>query len=90
MWIKTPEGNLLNLETGFEIGKVDQKVVFVYPQNDFNHTKIESLEQYAGEISYFVNLPERFVYKDLACFDNDADAWKYIDKLAKKLGAEEV
>ena len=85
MWIKTPEGNLLNLETGFEIGKVNTKVIFTYPQLDMSRAYLEKID---GD--YEIDFNGSFLYKEIAVFDNVTDAWKYIDKLAQKLGAEEI
>ena len=90
MWIKTPEDNLLNLNTGFEIGVVKARVCFSYPQISWDKTRIDNFENNYGESGYIIHGLEHFVYKEIAVFDNATDASKYLKKLAEKLGAEEI
>ena len=104
MWIKTSDGKLVNLDTGTVLAiKKDvlstYSVILELPQRDFNdiYLKYNSFT-YRGEEIKTWSFDDgggdgdgiNFEYKWLETFETEKEAKDYLDKLAKKLGAEEV
>ena len=75
-WIKTQDGNLINLEN-----------VYVLKCVNLENGKV-IVKAYSGTITDNEGYIEFFDY-DVAIFRNSDDAQKYVEKLAEKLGAEE-
>lgn len=88
-WYKLLGGNLINFDTSLEIVCVGTKVIVSYSSLDRNQPRGKAYCENAA-LNYVINGGKRFGYQKLKEFNNDAAALKYIEKLAKKLKADEI
>ena len=93
MWIKTSNGKLFDLNTGnsivIELVSSQFIVEMVLTTPDWNWARVYEFDNVCHEYRLDTENCD-FSVKVIEIFDYDDDAQAYLDKLAEKLGAEEI